>query len=55
MKGGAPFHIAFGMTREEADRCILEPTERQALAIVFGELEGNRFNWQRMEFEREEP
>lgn len=52
MKNNAPFHVAFGMTREMADTFVFDRLERIAMTIVFGELEGARFNWANMEWEK---
>lgn len=54
MKNNAPFHVAFGMTKPMADVFILERLERVAMSIVFGELEGAKFNWQQMAWEKPE-
>lgn len=51
MRNGVPFHVAFGMTREQADLVQLNWTERSAMSIIFSECEGAKFNWSRMEFE----
>jgi len=44
MKNGVPFHIVFKITE-------LLPHERFAMAIVFSEFEGNKFNWTTKQFE----
>jgi len=44
LRGGVPFHIAFHGVSDLFD------DERFALAVVFAELEGATFNWDRMEF-----
>jgi hypothetical protein len=44
LRGGVPFHIAFHGVE------TLHDDERFALAIVLLELDGARFNWDRMEW-----
>lgn len=41
MKNGVPYDVAFTMS----------PIDVQAHTIVFGELEGLKFNWATMRFE----
>jgi hypothetical protein len=48
MKNGAPFYVAFGMSREMADTFVFDRLERLAMTIVFGELEGAKFDWGNM-------
>jgi hypothetical protein len=50
VRNGVPFHIAFGMTREQADQVQLNSMERAAMSIIFSECEGATFDWARMEF-----
>lgn len=40
VKNGVPYDVAFA----------LQPHERMAHAIVFGEFEGNEFDWSAMRF-----
>jgi len=47
-----PFHTAFRMNREQADAMMLDRFERVALGIVFGELEGAKFNWSDFAWEK---
>lgn len=44
MKNGVPFHVVFKITD-------LMPHEKFAMAIVFSEFEGNKYNWALMKFE----
>lgn len=44
MKNGVGFDLAFGMS----------DNSRAAFAIIFAEFEGSKFNWQTMEFERQD-
>lgn len=41
IKNGIPYDLA----------CAMEDEELVAWEIAFGELDGGRFNWNRMEFE----
>lgn len=41
IKNGIPFDVAF----------LLDDRTRTAWAIIFSEMAGNKFNWDRMEFE----
>jgi hypothetical protein len=52
MKNSAPFHVAFGMTSEAADVFLLDRFERVAMSIVFGELDGAKFNWRDFSWEK---
>jgi hypothetical protein len=45
VKNGIPFDVAFS----------LEPTERLAYAVILGELNGGRYNWQTSSFEPLKP
>ncbi|MBV8656623.1 MAG: hypothetical protein JO142_02250 [Burkholderiales bacterium] len=42
VKNGIPFDVAFG----------LDDMTRAAWCIVFSEMEGSKFNWDKMDFER---
>lgn len=44
MKNGIPFDLAFQLDDET----------RAGFCIVFGELEGGRFNWDSMSFEKDD-
>ena len=41
VRNGIPFDVAFGV----------DDVTRAAWCIVFSEMEGNRFDWSRMQFE----
>lgn len=47
MKNGVPFDIVFSTGN-------LSAHERHAMAIVFSELEGGRFNWHTWSWEKQE-
>lgn len=44
VKNGVPFDLAFS----------LGETERAAFCIIFGEIDGGKFDWQQMEFTKAE-
>lgn len=44
MKNGVPFDVAFG----------LDEVTRAAFSIVFSEMEGNKFDFNRMEFVKDD-
>ena len=54
MKNNAPFHVAFGITREAADVLVLDRFERMAMSIILGELEGATFDWRNMAWEKQQ-
>jgi hypothetical protein len=43
VRNGVPFDVAFSV----------DDATRTAFSIVFSEFEGNKFNYERMEFEKE--
>ncbi len=43
VRNGIPFDVAF----------TVDDVTRAAWCIVFSEMEGNRFNWNRMQFEEQ--
>jgi hypothetical protein len=45
-----PFHIAFGMTAEEAATFRAADADLEAWSIVLSEFEGARFDWNTMRF-----
>jgi len=47
VKSGVPFSVVF-------DVATLDPHERDAMSIVFSELDGARFNWQVWDWEKQE-
>ena len=51
MKNGVPLHAAFGMTKLESDDLKFDRVERSAIAIIFSEYEGSKFNWSSLTFE----
>ncbi len=51
MRNGVPFHVAFGLSSRHAEALALDRTERAAMSVIFSEFEGNKFNWELMEFE----
>jgi len=46
VKNGVPFPTVF-------DVVTLEPHERDAMSIVFSELDGAKFNWQNWQWEEQ--
>jgi len=38
------------MTREEADRFVASEADLEAWSIIFAEMEGQRFDWDKMRF-----
>lgn len=50
LKFGVPFHIAFGLSLQDAVE--FGPGERVAFLVVIGEMEGNKWDWDRMSWER---
>lgn len=52
MKNGVPWTVVFGKTPHEILKYGLPPEYVAAFGIVFGEMEGSTFDWNRMEWEK---
>ena len=45
MRNGVPFSVAFGMDAGDLDTYRMPDDVRIALSVVFGQFDGNRYNW----------
>lgn len=52
MKNGVPFRVAMGIADDRSE--YLSPDIRTGLAIIFGELDGGKFNWNTLDWEKDD-
>lgn len=45
VRNGVPFSVAFGMDAGDLDTYRMPDDVRIALSVVFGQFDGNRYNW----------
>ena len=54
MKNGIPFEVAFGIAPENKEAAHLNKLERRAASIIFGIYDGGKFNYDTMQFEKQD-